>query len=141
MADTKPFLKLTNGGAFKVLEKAVEQATLDGVPECIAIVDPGGHLLAFTRMDGAFTQSIDSAIAKARTAASFGKPTGFGNVGNEIKLQMASQGQRVNLFGGLPIIVDGHVIGAIGIGSATGEEDLAVAKVAVTAIDGAQSFD
>ena len=38
MADTKPYLKLTNAGAFKVLEKAVEQATLDGVPECIAIV-------------------------------------------------------------------------------------------------------
>ena len=141
MADTQPFLKLTNEGAFKVLNKAVEQATLDGVPECIAIVDPGGHLMAFTRMDGAFTQSIDSAIAKARTAASFGVPTGYGNVGNEIKLQMASQGQRVNLFGGLPIIVDGHVIGAIGIGSATGEEDLALAKVAITAIEGAQRFD
>jgi glc operon protein GlcG len=141
MADTQPFLKLTNEGPLKVLNKAVEQATLDGVPECIAIVDPGGHLLAFTRMDGAFTQSIDSAIAKARTAASFGVPTGYGNVSNEIKLQMASQGQRVNLFGGLPIIVDGHVIDAIGIGSATGEEDLALAKIAITAIEGAQRLD
>mgnify|MGYP002700770361 FL=1 len=55
MPDTKPFLKLTNAGAFKVFEKAVEQATLDGVPECIAIVDPGSHLLAFTRIGGAYT--------------------------------------------------------------------------------------
>ena len=141
MADTQPFLKLTNEGPLKVLNKAVEQATLDSVPECITIVDPGGHLLAFTRMDGAFTQSIDSAIAKARTAASFGVPSRYGNVSNEIKLQMASQGQRVNLFGGLPIIVDGHVIDAIGIGSATGEEDLALAKIAITAIEGAQRFD
>jgi glc operon protein GlcG len=141
MPETQAFLKLTNEGAFKVLNKAVEQATLDGVPECIAIVDPGGHLLAFTRMDGAFTQSIDSAIAKARTAASFGVPTGYGNVSNEIKLQIASKGERVNLFGGLPIIVDGHVIGAIGIGSATGEEDLALAKIAITALEGAQRFD
>jgi glc operon protein GlcG len=114
---------------------------LDGVPKCIAIVDPGGHLLAFTRIDGAFTQSIDSAIAKARTAASFGAPPGYGNVSNEIKLQMASQGQRVNLFGGLSIIVDGHVIGAFGIGSATREEDLALAKIAITAIEGAQRLD
>ena len=141
MPETQAFLKLTNEGAFKVLNKAVEHATLDGVPECIAIVDPGGHLLAFTRMDGAFTQSIDSAIAKARTAASFGVPTGYGNVSNEIKLQIASKGERVNLFGGLPIIVDGHVIGAIGIGSATGEEDLALAKIAITALEGAQRFD
>jgi uncharacterized protein GlcG (DUF336 family) len=111
------------------------------MPKCIAIVDPGGHLLAFTRIDGAFTQSIDSAIAKARTVASFGAPPGYGNVSNEIKLQMASQGQRVNLFGGLSIIVDGHVIGAFGIGSATREEDLALAKIAITAIEGAQRLD
>ena len=60
MADTVATLKLTLAGAMKLLQAAIAKATEIGVPECISIVDPGGHLLAFVRMDGAFVQSIDS---------------------------------------------------------------------------------
>jgi glc operon protein GlcG len=104
-------------------------------------VDAGGHLLAFARMDGAFSQSIDTSLMKAKTAASYGKPTGDIAAGVDLKLAIATRGQRINLPGGLPIIVDGHVIGGIGVGSGTGEQDRQVAKAALDALAGARSFD
>ena len=79
------------------------------VPQCICIVDTGGQLLAFARMDGAFALSVDTALRKAKTAASYGIPTGDIAAGIDIKLAIATQGKRINLPGGLPIIVDGHV--------------------------------
>ncbi len=141
MSDTTPFLKLTNEGAHKVLAAAVAKADEIGIPECISVVDPGGHLIAFTRMDGAFVQSIDSSLRKAMTSASYGNPTGLMPDGPDIRLAIATDGKRINLPGGLPIIIDGHVIGAVGVGSGTGEEDLVVAKAGIAALDGTQKFD
>jgi glc operon protein GlcG len=140
MADTSPSLKLTIDGAMKLLDAAMAKARDMKVPECIAVVDAGGHLLAFARMDGAFALSIDTALVKAMTAASYGIPTGDIAAGVDIKLAIATQGKRVNLPGGLPVIVDGHVIGAIGVGSGTGEQDREVAAAALGVIAGAKRF-
>ncbi len=141
MAATSSFLKLTNEGAMAALNAAMGKAADMGVPQCISIVDAGGNLLAFTRMDGAFSLSVDTSLMKAKTAASYGGPTGHIAEGVDIKLAIATRGQRVNLPGGLPVIVDGHVIGGIGVGSGTGAQDLEVAKVGIAAIDGAQQFE
>jgi uncharacterized protein GlcG (DUF336 family) len=138
MADTVATLKLTLGGAMKLLQAAIAKAAEIGVPECISIVDPGGHLLAFARMDGAFVQSIDSSLMKAMTAASYGEPTGNIAAGIDLKLAIATQGKRINLPGGLPVIIDGHVIGGIGVGSGTGEQDRIVAEAALAALPGAK---
>ena len=140
MADTVATLKLTLGGAMKLVQAAIAKAAEIGVPECISIVDPGGHLLAFARMDGAFVQSIDSSLMKAMTAASYGEPTGNIAAGIDLKLAIATQGKRINLPGGLPIIIDGHVIGGIGVGSGTGEQDRIVAEAALAALPGAKRF-
>ena len=140
MADTAPSLKLTSEGALKLLQAAITKAKEINVPECISIVDPGGHLLAFARMDGAFVQSIDTALMKAKTAASYGVPTGDIAAGIDLKLAIATQGKRINLPGGLPIIVDGHVIGGIGVGSGTGEQDRQVANAGLAALTGAKRF-
>ena len=125
----------------KLLGAALAKATEIGVPECISIVDPGGHLLAFARMDGAFVQSIDSSLMKAMTAASYGEPTGHIAAGIDLKLAIATQGKRINLPGGLPIVVDGHVVGGIGVGSGSGEQDRIVAAAALTALPGVKRFD
>jgi len=53
-------------------------------------------------------------------------------------LALATDGKLTNLLGGLPVIVDGHVIGAVGVGSGTGEQDLEVAKAAIAALPGAK---
>jgi glc operon protein GlcG len=141
MMDTVESLKLTYQGAMKLLHAAVAKATDMEVPQCISIVDAGGHLLAFARMDGAFSQSIDTSVMKAKTAASYGRPTGDIPTGIDLKLAIATKGARINLPGGLPIIVNGHVVGGIGVGSGTGEQDRQVAMAALAALPGARSFE
>lgn len=140
MADTVASLKLTSEGAMRLLQAAVAKAKEMNVPQCISVVDSGGHLLAFARMDGAFVQSIDTSLMKAMTAASYGIPTGNIEAGVDIKLAIATGGKRVNLPGGLPVIVDGHVVGGIGVGSGTGEQDRQVANGALAALPGAKTF-
>jgi len=140
MADVVPHAKLTHEGALKVLHAAIEKAKAMGVPQCITIVDDGGHLLAFTRMDGAKILSIDSSMKKAMTAASSRVPTGGVGAEVEIKLGLATKGKLTNLKGGVPIVVDGHVVGAIGVGSGTGEQDLEVAKAGIAALKGAKAW-
>jgi len=141
MADTAQTLQLTSDGAMKMLQAGMEKARSMGVPQCISIVDSGGHMLAFVRMDGAFSMSLETSLRKARTAAAYGLPTGHIEAGIDIKLAMGTDGQRINLPGGLPVIIDGEIAGAIGVGSGTGAQDLEVATAAVAAIEGAQSFD
>jgi uncharacterized protein GlcG (DUF336 family) len=141
MPDTSPTLKLTSGGALKILQAAMEKAAAMGVPQCITIVDAGGHMLAFCRMDGAFVLSNESSRKKAVTAAIYGKLTGQMEDDIAIKLAIATDGQRINLPGGAPIVVDGHVIGGIGVGSGTGAQDLEVARAGIAALDGARLFD
>jgi glc operon protein GlcG len=137
--DVEKHLRLTQAGAMKIVEAAITKAVEMGKPQCIAVVDEGGHLLAFTRMDGGKRLSIESSIRKASTAASSRAPTGGIQGELEFRLAHATSGHLVNLKGGLPIIVDGITIGGIGVGSQTGEEDLEVAKAGLRAIAGAVS--
>lgn len=134
-------LRLTHAGAQKIIEAAVRKAVEMKKPQCIAVVDEGGNLLAFTRMDGGKVLSIESAIRKAATAASSRAPTGGIQGDLEFRLAHATSGRLVNLKGGVPVIVEGITIGGIGVGSQTGEEDLEVAKAGLAAIDGAKTFD
>ena len=141
MAFTIDTKVLSYEGAQQVLNAALAKARDMGVPQCISVVDAGGHLLAFARMDGAFAMSMPTSLMKAKTAGSYGEPTGNILAGVDIKLAIATQGERINLPGGLPIIVDNRVIGAIGVGSGTGEQDRQVASAAIKVIPGAKQFD
>lgn len=84
------------------------------VPQSISIVDAGGHLLAFARMDGAFAMSMPTSLMKTKTAASCGEPTDSVLAGVNIKPAIATQ--RINLPVGLPVIIRDRVVGAIGEG-------------------------
>lgn len=141
MADTIETRILSFEGAQKMLTAALAKAAEMKVPQCISIVDTGGHLLAFARMDGAFAMSFATSLMKAKTAASYGEPTGNLLAGIDIKLAIATQGERINLPGGLPVIVGGRVVGAIGVGSGTGEQDRQVAIAALKALPDAQQFE
>ena len=133
------------------LELAEAQAAVDAVITAageaghrgvaVSVVDRSGEVIAMARMDGAFALSIDTALRKAQTAACYGASTGHIAEGVDIKLAIATEGKRINLPGGLPIIVDGHLIGGIGVGSGSGAQDLEVAKVGISALEGTQSFD
>lgn len=129
--------KLTHAGALQVLKAAVDRANVLGVPQNIAIVDEGGNLLAFVRMDGAKLLSRETSLSKAISAASHRQPTSRLLPEIELKLAIASGGRLTNLEGGLPIILDGICVGGIGVGSGTGAQDIDVARAGLAAI-GAQ---
>jgi glc operon protein GlcG len=134
MSVTKPFLKLTYEGANKALQAAVRKAEEIGAPQCITIVDDGGNLMAFARMDGSKTLSIQTSMHKALTSASHRMPSNKVNPDLAPKFAVATGGKVTNLAGGLPIVIDGHTVGAVGVGSGSPEEDIAVAKAALTEI-------
>ena len=140
MSNTRTSLRLTYEGAQVLLAAAIEYAGKMGIPQCIAVADDGCNLLAFARMDGARVLSIKSAQRKAMTAAATGKPTGEIHRDIELKLAIATDGTMVNLMGGLPVIVDGQLIGGIGVGSGTGEQDREVANAALESLAGAKLF-
>lgn len=135
MTVVRPTFKLTHRGAMLVLNAAIEAAQAMGVPQCIAIVDEGCNLLSFIRMDGSRVLSIESATRKAMTAATTGQPTGGIAADKALLLAEATSGRMTNLLGGLPLIANGHIVGGIGVGSGTGEQDLEIAKAAVAAFE------
>ncbi|WP_374788872.1 GlcG/HbpS family heme-binding protein [Brucella oryzae] len=128
-------VKLTHEGALLVLNAAVEAAGTMGIPQCIAVVDEGCNLMAFIRMDGSRVLSIESATRKAMTAATTGLPTGNISPDKAIALAEATNGRMTNLLGGLPLLVNGQIVGGIGVGSGTGEQDLEIARAAVAAFE------
>lgn len=136
-------VQLHLAGAELILRAAQQKAAAAGFKMNIAVVDDGGHLLAFARMDGARPASASTALTKAVTAATFRQATGPLPVGGEpdvllnLSLQNAAQasgGKLTTLKGGVPVVVDGQVIGAVGIGGGSGEQDAEVAKFAVEAL-------
>lgn len=126
--------ELTHAAAMIILQGAIAKAEAMQVPQCIAIVDTGGNLLAFARMDGAKVLSQLSATQKAVTAASSRMNTGGIPEKVELKLALATNGLLTNLKGGIPIIIDGLIVGAIGVGSGTGDEDIEVASAGIAAL-------
>ncbi|AGA29712.1 heme-binding protein [Singulisphaera acidiphila] len=136
-------VKLALSGARLILEGAEAKASELGLKVNIAVVDDGGHLLAFARMDGARPASGYTSITKATTAATFRQETGPSPRGTttpdpllNLSLQnaaAASGGKLTTLFGGVPVIVDDQVIGGVGVGGGTGEQDAIVAKAGIEA--------
>lgn len=126
--------RLTHHAVMAMLSAAVQKAEELNQPQCIVIVDASGVTLGQLRMSGAKFISLKSAETKARTAASIGAPTH--TIPQEVgpAIAAATQGQITRLTGGLPIVVDGHVIGGIGVGSGRPEQDLKVADAALEAL-------
>jgi uncharacterized protein GlcG (DUF336 family) len=104
------------------------------------VVDDGGHMLAFARMDGARPACAATALTKAVSAATFRQETGTLPVKGEpdvllsLSIQNASGGKFTTLKGGVPIVIDGQVVGAVGVGGGTGEQDAEVAKAGIQAL-------
>jgi len=132
--------RLTHKGARVIVEAAEAKAREIGVPQCIAVVDDGGHLLAFSRMDGGKVSSVYVAITKAVSAATRRGPTGpmpsaeDPNVLLSLGLPLASGGRVTPIRGGLPIVVDGQVVGGVGISSGTEQQDVDCAQAGLAAL-------
>lgn len=125
---------LTHRGAMAMLEAAVAAAEKMGQPQCIVIVDAAGDVLAEIRMTGAKFLSRRSAMAKALTAASTGGPSLAVPESVRPAIAAATDGAVTGLPGGLPIRFSGDLVGGIGVGSGAGEQDIAVASAALSAV-------
>jgi glc operon protein GlcG len=101
----------------------------------IAIVDAGGHLLAFQRMDGAHLASPEVATDKARSSALFRRPTSaFAEAVAGGSSAILGLPGAVPLGGGVPIEVDGQVLGAVGVSGVTAEQDAIIAQAGIDAL-------
>jgi uncharacterized protein GlcG (DUF336 family) len=132
----RPIVSLNLADARRIIAAGERKATELRIPYNIAVVDAGGGLVAHVRMDGGWLGSVDIAINKAWTARAFENSTedlaqitqsgqsGFG--------LNTTNGSKVVIFGGgIPIKVDGAVIGAVGASGGSVENDVTVAKAAV----------
>lgn len=128
--------RLSHAEAQCLIEGARRKAVGFGVPMCIAIVDESGNLVAFERMDGAKITSITIAQDKAFTAAAARKATHEYNAacvpGNLVfGIHTALGGRLCVVGGGLPIMVDGEVVGGIGLSSGSPQQDMACAEAGI----------
>lgn len=137
---TRNNVRLTLEGARAILAAAEKKAQEIRVPQNIAVVDDGGHLLVFARMDGVKLSSIEVALTKATAAAL--RRTATGPVPNaeqpsvllSIGLPLATRGKLTCIRGGLPLFVGGQCVGGIGVSGGTEDEDVLVAQAGVDAL-------
>jgi len=133
-AQTINVMTLNQAGAQTVLQAAKESAQQRSAPSAIAVVDTAGDLLAFQRMDGVRPASADLAIEKARTAARLQRPTA--EIEDNINKGRTAfvTADIVALRGGMPIRVNGEVVGAVGIAGLSKETDTEIANTAAAAL-------
>jgi glc operon protein GlcG len=133
-AQTINVMVLDQTGAQTVLQAARENAQQRNAPSAIAVVDPAGDLLAFQRMDGVRPASADLAIEKARTAARLRRPTvEIEDSINQGRTAFVTTGIAA-LRGGVPIRVNGEVVGAVGVAGLSKEADTDIANAAAAAL-------
>jgi uncharacterized protein GlcG (DUF336 family) len=124
--------------ATRIILAAKEKAEEIGVMMNIAVVDEGGNLTAFARMDGAWRGSIDIAISKALTARNFDMTTealgALSQPGEMIYgIHVSNQGKTIIFGGGIPLQYGTRIVGAIGVSGGTVPQDIEVAEAGVEA--------
>lgn len=134
---TKPYLTLED--VKKIAAGAEAEALRNNWAVSFAIVDDGGHLLWFQRLDGAAATSAYIAPAKARTAALGRRESKiYEDVINNGRMSFLSAPELEGMLeGGVPVIVEGHVIGAVGVSGVKSNEDAQVAKAGIAALTAA----
>lgn len=132
---TKPFL--TRDDVARILDGARAEAFAHQWAVTIAVVDDGGHLLALERLDGAAPISAAIAPEKARTSALGRRPSqAYEEMINNGRMSFLSAPLKATLEGGVPVIVDGHVIGAVGVSGVKSSEDAQIARAGIATITG-----
>lgn len=131
---------LSQRAAREALDAAVERASELGVPVCVAVSDRAGHLLAYVRMDGAPLLSETLSQDKAWTSCAFGRPTHewYDLIKAEPALLhgIVKTDRLVVFGGGVPVHVDGELVGAVGVSGASTAQDREIAEAGAGAVTG-----
>ena len=139
IADAK---RLTHAGARKMMMTAIESAREAGIAISCCITDAGGHVIILERMDGGRFHTLHSCTSKAVCASSNKRPTGAkGAAGQDldlthaIGLALAAGPERwTAMEGGVPILLDGECVGAVGVSGGDWQTDVRIAQAAVESI-------
>ena len=118
---------LTLDSALTLAQHALAEAAVLDLAVSVAIVDPSMDLIIFAKADGATPHSVHSSRRKANTAASTRRATGWMGDDLALPLPLATDLQLTNIAGGAPLVVDGVVVGAVGIAGGTPDQDARVA--------------
>lgn len=130
-------VSISTDSAKQVAAAAVAESVKNRFKMAIAVVDTGGHLVYFERMQDTQTGSVELAIEKAKTSALFRRPTKLfqdGVAGGGEGLRLLRLTGAIPIDGGMPIIQDGKVVGAIGISGGSGDQDGHIAKAGASAV-------
>jgi len=125
---------LTLEAAQKIAAASLVEARANNWNVIIAVVDEGGHLITLNRMETAQYGSIDVAIGKAKTAAAFRRPTKVLEDVAKTRPTLSTIANAYLLEGGVPIIYNGQVIGAVGVSGATSQQDAQVAEAGINSL-------
>ncbi|RJP34795.1 MAG: hypothetical protein C4547_10325 [Phycisphaerales bacterium] len=141
MAQVAEKKTLTLDGAKMVLTACEAEARKHHATGVIAVVDEGGSLIAVHRIDGTFAAGANISIGKARTAVMFRKPTRtFEDIIKNGRTAMVALPDFTPLQGGVPIVVDGQVVGAVGVsGAASAQQDEEIAIAGANAVANSDS--
>jgi uncharacterized protein GlcG (DUF336 family) len=128
--------RLSIAEAQTLIDGAAARARAIGIPMCIAVCDESGHVIRFDRMDGGKVSSISIAIDKAFTGAVARRGTHVYNQlcvpgSQTFGIHVSNEGHFSIIGGGLPVTVDGEIVGGIGLSSGTAEQDLDCAEAAL----------
>ncbi|KKW66876.1 hypothetical protein AAV94_14245 [Lampropedia cohaerens] len=119
----------------RVLEAAVAEAQSNQWAVTIAIVDDGGHLLALRRLDGCAPIGAHIAVEKARSAALGRRETkGYEDMINQGRTAFLSAPVQGLLEGGVPVVVDGQTVGAVGVSGVKADQDAQIAKAGIAVL-------
>jgi glc operon protein GlcG len=130
-----PTVELSLEDAKRMVDAGRAEAQKNGWRMAIAVVDAGGHTILLERMDGTQKQGSIIAIEKARTAVLYQRPSkAFEDVVTGGRLVVMTLPEAVTIEGGLPVVVNGHYVGAIGVSGAKSPEDSQVAKAGLDAL-------
>jgi len=123
--------------ARKAVAASVAESKKNNWNMAAAVVDTGGHLVYFERMDGTQTGSVRAALEKAQSAAAFRRPTKVFEdavAGGGAGLRILTLSGAVAVEGGLPIVVGGKIVGAIGLSGGSAQQDGLAAKAGIDAL-------
>lgn len=134
MVDIVPTHRLTHEATMKMLAAGVAKADEIGVKIALAVCDQSCQIIGYLVMDGARFFAGRTTTKKAMTAASQRLPSGYAEPEHAVSMQIRMDGDFTNVRGGLPIVFNGQVIGGVGAGGATQDEDVIVATAALAAL-------
>jgi uncharacterized protein GlcG (DUF336 family) len=129
---TRP--ELTQGDCEKLMAAALAEARRNNWVVAIAILDDGGHLLHFTRMDGATPANAAIALEKGRTAAMSRRTSGSWQERIKSRPEMLKMPGILPVQGGVPILVDGACVGGVGVSGVQSHEDEQIANAGIAAL-------